>query len=123
MHLHDLLGWPGPMTFRQFLAWNEHLAADMNQPSRADYYAMHQTQLLDAIYHWFDKKWENKKLEHYKQEFVKPEPAKVSERKPGKVPYQEGEWWPHPLTKEEVEAGKAAMRRGHAVAQAMGKRA
>ena len=40
MHLHELMGWSGPMTDRQYNAWLNWLDADMNNPSRADYYAM-----------------------------------------------------------------------------------
>lgn len=34
------MGWPGPMTHRQFLAWHAYLAAELNQPDRSDHYAM-----------------------------------------------------------------------------------
>lgn len=40
MHLHDLLGWDGPMSHRQYLAWQEWLREDRNHPSRSDYYLM-----------------------------------------------------------------------------------
>jgi hypothetical protein len=36
MHLHELFGWPGPLTHRQFLAWIEHL----EEPDTHDWYAM-----------------------------------------------------------------------------------
>lgn len=36
MHLHDLMGWPGPMTHRQFLAWQAWQRLDIEQPQRAE---------------------------------------------------------------------------------------
>lgn len=38
--LHEVMGWPGPMTARQFATWQSWLSMEMNQPSRADYYLM-----------------------------------------------------------------------------------
>lgn len=40
MHLHELLGWPGPMTHRQYLAWLAWLGAQWNLPDRNDHYLM-----------------------------------------------------------------------------------
>lgn len=40
MHLHDLLGWVGPMTHRQFSAWQRWLRDRWEVPSRSDYYLM-----------------------------------------------------------------------------------
>lgn len=40
MHVHDVLGWPGPVTHRQYAAWQRFLLEDYNRPSRADHYAM-----------------------------------------------------------------------------------
>lgn len=40
MHLHELMGWPGPMTHRQFGAWQNWLARQLNEPSRSDHYLM-----------------------------------------------------------------------------------
>lgn len=34
------MGWPGPMTERQFITWQAWLREEYNNPSRADYYAM-----------------------------------------------------------------------------------
>jgi hypothetical protein len=43
-HLHktlnELMGWGGPMTHRQFMAWQHWLLEQWNQPDRADHYAM-----------------------------------------------------------------------------------
>lgn len=38
--LHELMGWYSPMTHRQFAVWQVWLSMEMNQPSRADHYAM-----------------------------------------------------------------------------------
>lgn len=40
MHLHQVLGWDGPMTARQYRAWQRFLLDDYNRPSRSDHYAM-----------------------------------------------------------------------------------
>lgn len=39
-HLHELLGWRGPMTHRQFRVWKAWLELDQERPSRSDHYAM-----------------------------------------------------------------------------------
>lgn len=38
--MHRLLGWPGPVTYRQYLVWMEWLRRQWNEPSRSDHYAM-----------------------------------------------------------------------------------
>lgn len=40
MHLHELMGWQGPMTERQYVTWIAWLNENYNHPSRADYYAL-----------------------------------------------------------------------------------
>jgi hypothetical protein len=40
MHVHDLLGWPGPMTHRQYLAWQAWLDEEWERPNRTDQYLM-----------------------------------------------------------------------------------
>ena len=39
-HLHDVMGWPGPMTHRQYEAWQIWLGEEWNRPSRTDVYLM-----------------------------------------------------------------------------------
>ena len=34
------MGWPGPMTHRQYVAWQGWLKTQWNEPSRQDWYAM-----------------------------------------------------------------------------------
>jgi hypothetical protein len=38
--LHELLGWQGPMTHRQFAAWQEWLLLEANRPGRLEHYLM-----------------------------------------------------------------------------------
>jgi hypothetical protein len=40
MHLHQLMGWSGPMTERQYVTWMAWLDLELNNPSRADWYSM-----------------------------------------------------------------------------------
>ncbi len=40
MHMHDLLGWPGPMTQRQFVTWVAWLRVQWDRPDRTDGYLM-----------------------------------------------------------------------------------
>jgi hypothetical protein len=40
MHLHECIGWDGPITHRQFLVWQAWLEKEWNNPNRADHYAM-----------------------------------------------------------------------------------
>ena len=40
MHLHDLMGWLGPMTHRQFVVWEEWLGEQWDKPNRTDHYIM-----------------------------------------------------------------------------------
>jgi hypothetical protein len=38
--LHEIMGWPGPMTHRQYVAWQFWLAGEWNEPARGDWYVM-----------------------------------------------------------------------------------
>lgn len=40
MHLHECLGWPGPITHRQYEMWQLWLDQQWNKPSRTDHYLM-----------------------------------------------------------------------------------
>ena len=40
IQLHELMDWPGPMTHRQYLAWQEWLQLQWNEPDRHDWYLM-----------------------------------------------------------------------------------
>jgi hypothetical protein len=37
-HLHELLGWPAPLTHRQFLAWRAWLRAELDRPDKITAY-------------------------------------------------------------------------------------
>jgi hypothetical protein len=50
MHLHEYMGWPGPVTHRQHLAWREWLESQWNAPSRSDYYVMQLTSDVRSIF-------------------------------------------------------------------------
>lgn len=40
------MGWPGPLTHRQFEAWQAWLDLDMDRPSRTDWYLMQLAAML-----------------------------------------------------------------------------
>jgi hypothetical protein len=40
LSLHELLGWAGPLTHRQCVAWSVWLERQWNKPTRSDHYAM-----------------------------------------------------------------------------------
>jgi hypothetical protein len=71
--LNELMGWSGPLTHRQYVAWSEFLADEMEVPSRSDYYAM---SIVAEIRSLFNK---NVRLEHCRLRFRrKGERPKVS---------------------------------------------
>lgn len=78
------MGWPGPMTDRQFQAWQAWLKADWNRPSRADHYAMQVASCMGG-----------------KQ--VKPLKFTFDESKP-RMSDQEAEFWT--LTRWGIAAGR-----------------
>ncbi len=39
-HLHEVLGWSGPMTHRQELAWAAWELLDLNTPGKVEHYLM-----------------------------------------------------------------------------------
>lgn len=45
MHLHDLMGWSGPMTWKQYTTWLAWLELDMERPSRNDWYIHRLTEM------------------------------------------------------------------------------
>jgi|HubBroStandDraft_2_1064218.scaffolds.fasta_scaffold04681_11 hypothetical protein len=103
------------MTQRQFDAWNAWIASE--QPTRPELYLAQLAQYLDAILHMFDKSFKAKELDKYTLGAV--ERVKAPEKRPGRVPVVDGEWWPHPLTKEEAEAAKASVRRAQVLMKTM----
>ena len=41
--LHEVMGWPGPLTFRQFLAELEWAFIDLNRPGKTESYIIQNT--------------------------------------------------------------------------------
>jgi len=114
--LNQLFSWIEPMTYRQYLAWREWYAMQESVPDRSDKYQMQLAMQLEKIHQLLASRWvENFKptklsIEDFAIKYGEREPYKEPEKKPGKIPYTEGEWWPHPLTKEEVQAGLTSMK-------------
>jgi hypothetical protein len=48
--LHEVMGWPGPMTHRQALTWEAWLDEEMDRPSRADFYVMQLSCMVDQMF-------------------------------------------------------------------------
>lgn len=72
MHLHDLLGWPGPMTHRQFLAWQAWLDEQWDRPDRTDQYLM---QIACEVARANAKHPDRLRLEHFRLRFGAARPA------------------------------------------------
>lgn len=49
MHLHELLGWHGPMTARQARAWDEWREQEELKPTTADSYTMQLTDVVSQV--------------------------------------------------------------------------
>ncbi len=65
--LHEIMGWPGPMTHRQFRVWKQWLSDEWNRPSRSDHYMMRaalETRLGNA-----GKKARQVRMEHFTLKF------------------------------------------------------
>jgi hypothetical protein len=43
------MGWPGPLTHRQYLVWQRWLQDEWNRPSRADYHVMRVAQVVASV--------------------------------------------------------------------------
>jgi len=85
-HLHEVIGWPGPMTYRQFCVWHRWMVESLNQPDRHDYYAM---QIAAEV---------RRTILQNKRQSITPTDFKL-EWKPVKAA-------PKKATKEEIEANK-----------------
>lgn len=78
MHLHDLLGWPGPMTGRQFEAWQAWLADGGNEPDLHAWYLMQVAAEIRLIRHSFGEDPKPVKLSDLKLKFVRDSEATQS---------------------------------------------
>lgn len=61
------MGWDGPVTYRQYCAWQYWLASEWNQPDRSDHYLM---QIAFAILRTNAKYPAKVKMEDQKIEFI-----------------------------------------------------
>lgn len=71
--LHEVLGWDGPMTHRQLLAWDAFFEADWNTPSKDNYYVMAVAAEVRRVLHNKPKEVE---LDHFKLKFGIPKPVR-----------------------------------------------
>lgn len=69
LQLHELMGWPGPMTARQFSAWRWWLDDEMNRPSRTDHYLMQVAYEVVRMSGRTMKNVDRIKLDDYRLEF------------------------------------------------------
>lgn len=65
------MGWPGPMTHRQFEAWQAWLAEQWNQPSRTDNYLM---QIACEVLRTRLKEPGKAEIKHFRLEFKEKKP-------------------------------------------------
>ncbi len=93
MHLHELMGWPGPMTHIQFVMWQDWLRHEMDVPSRSDHYLM---QIASEVH---KTKFKPEDTNKFKMKFSH-EPAPD----PKNLPFP-------PLTKEQIVNIRAAMHK------------
>lgn len=91
------MGWPGPMTHRQFEAWQWWLREEWNHPSRSDHYLM---QIVAELLRIPAKAWGQRppdiELDDCRITFGEKRPIVVQPKKPGEFGP------PDPLTKEKI---------------------
>jgi hypothetical protein len=63
MHLHRVMGWRGPMTHRQFGAWQAWLRRQWNEPTRTDDYL---AQIACEVRRGWVKKPQSVRLQHFR---------------------------------------------------------
>lgn len=96
MHLHELMGWPGPMTQRQYGTWQAWLEMQWNKPSRADHYTLKVASVMAG-----------KKLEPIQFGYTKP-PTKeeiAADAKARAIARSGGRVVIKTVTKEQLERG------------------
>lgn len=94
--LHEILGWEGPMTHRQYLAWLHWLRSyeveQLNQPGRTEYYLMqiaHEVARSNERY----SKPNQIKMDQFKLKFIPREStAKISFRSKTRVAMTKAHW-------------------------------
>ena len=96
MHLHDLYGWPGPITHRQFVAWLVWLSEEQNRPSRTDYHIMRVAQRVQQV---MRKNPNAVKLDHQQVKFER----NLKQEQVASVWGDEDDGPPGPLTEEQYK--------------------
>lgn len=74
-HLHEVLGWNGPLTHRQFVLWNLWLDEQLNIPTRDNYYQM---QVACETRRMFSKNPQGIKIDHFKLKFKREKEQTVT---------------------------------------------
>jgi len=84
------MGWPGPMTHRQFLTWMRWLEEEDNHPSRTDNYLM---QIAAEVCRVLHRKPETVKLSDFVMKFKRVKPMKTEEEKKKALKESKRRWW------------------------------
>jgi hypothetical protein len=71
------MGWRGPMTHRQFLAWQEWLLEDWNRPDKTDHYLM---EVACEVRRVLSGNPRNIRLDHFRLKFGESKPAMTREQ-------------------------------------------
>lgn len=80
--IHELLGWRGPMTHRQFKAWQEWEREQWNHPSRDNWYEM---QTACEVRRVLMKDKSATTPQDFKMRFVDPKPVQSSPQEGGRA--------------------------------------
>lgn len=112
--LHEIMGWPGPMTHRQFLVWQAWLDKEWNVPSRSDWYAMQTAR--EVLCSGQDKEYRAKvSAGDFRMPFTVvrqvQESKNTADPRPAYVPLdKDGQPYLRPLTREKAEKLQQAVR-------------
>lgn len=88
-HLHEVMGWNGPMTHRQFVVWQMWLNEQLNIPTRDNYYQM---QIACEQRRTFSKNPASIKMEGFKLTFTQREGSKTAVTKEQKLQMIKNRW-------------------------------
>jgi hypothetical protein len=81
MTLGELLGWGGPLTHRQYLAWQAWLDIQYDTPSRTDHYLMALTLEVRSVAGMFSKERKRWQMKDVKLNFGMRPKSPVEEKK------------------------------------------
>lgn len=87
--LHELMGWPGPMTNRQHRTWLRWLEDDFDTPDLTDFYLMQLAQFIHAA----NSKKKVPGLQEYRIKFKVKEKPKVTREQAANL--AKARWLPH----------------------------